>query len=154
MGASPDGAHYSAIAFNSEPRIKFRFNSLQQPQYTRDNVKRLIDEMQFTRGTTRIDKALDLADRVLFSEKSGMRPGVPQVSRHLQLVNKLILIFMFCKSHFLRGNLDGTCLVACRLPYSNSELYYVLVSTFDCVLERKIVKTGSLWDRFYMSLVL
>ena len=80
LGASPDGVHYSGIAFNSEPRVTFRFNTLQRPQYTRDNVKRRIDDMRYTRGTTRIDKAMDLANNVLFTRQSGMRRDVPQVS--------------------------------------------------------------------------
>lgn len=80
LGASPDGVHYSAIAFNSEPRITLRFNTLQGPQYTRDNVKRRIDDMRYTRGRTRIDKAVDLANNVLFNPQSGMRRDVPRVS--------------------------------------------------------------------------
>lgn len=80
LGASPDGVHYSGIAFNSEPRITFRFNTLQGPQNTLENVKRRIDDMRYTRGSTRIDKAVDLANDVLFTPESGMRRDVPQVS--------------------------------------------------------------------------
>lgn len=80
LGASPDGVHYSAIAFNSEPRVTFRFNTLQGPQYTPDNVKRRIDDMRYTRGSTRIDKAVELANNVLFTPQSGMRKNVPRVS--------------------------------------------------------------------------
>lgn len=82
LGASPDGVHYSAIAFNSEPRVTFRFNTFQGPQYTRENVKRRIDDMRYTRGSTRIDKAVDLAKNVLFSPQSGMRKDVPRVSKY------------------------------------------------------------------------
>lgn len=80
LGASPDGVHYSAVAFNSKPRIIFRFSTLQGPQYTQDNVKRRIDEMRYTRGTTRIDKAVDVANSVLFSPQAGARKDVPRVS--------------------------------------------------------------------------
>jgi len=80
LGASPNGVHYSAVAFNSEPRVIFRFNTLQGLQYTQDNVKRRIDEMRYTHGTTRIDKALDIANNVLFTPQSGARKDVPQVS--------------------------------------------------------------------------
>ena len=80
LGASPDGVRYSAVAFNSEPRVIFRFNTLQGPQYTQDNVKQRIDEMRYTQGATRIDKAVDLANNVLFRPDSGARKDVPQVS--------------------------------------------------------------------------
>ena len=80
LGASPSGVHYSAVAFNSEPRIIFRFNTLEGPQYTVSNVKRRIDEMRYTQDTTRVDKALDIANNVLFTPKSGARKDVPQVS--------------------------------------------------------------------------
>lgn len=80
LGASTDGVRYSAVAFNSEPRVIFKFNTLQGPQYTPDNIKRRIDEMRYTHGTTRIDKAVDLANNVLFIPKSGARKDVPQVS--------------------------------------------------------------------------
>lgn len=36
--------------------------------------------MRYTQDTTRVDKALDIANNVLFTPKSGARKDVPQVS--------------------------------------------------------------------------
>lgn len=91
LGASQDGVHYSAIAFNSEPRVIFRFNSLQGPQYTGENVKRRIDEMWYTGGETNIEKAVELANTVLFSPQSGARKDAPKV--RLQFTQTCYKIF-------------------------------------------------------------
>ncbi|XP_022806051.1 uncharacterized protein LOC111343164 [Stylophora pistillata] len=137
LGASPDGIHYSAIAFNSEPRVTFRFNTIQRPQYTRDNVKRLIDDMRYTRGNTRIDKAMALANTVLFTSQSGMRRDVPR------------MIIVLVDGPQDRDVISYTPLIRASQPLRDRDIFIYAVGVRPYSPEKELKDLTSDWSRVF-----
>jgi hypothetical protein len=80
---SSDGDHVGFITYSSTPTVGFRFNALSGRGYTSDGVKGIIDRLIHQRGSgRRIDLALDMANRDLFSPAGGARPHTRQVCRN------------------------------------------------------------------------
>lgn len=79
LDISPGGAHVSLITYGANATIVFAFNELQGPLLNKDAVKSLVDTASPMTGKPRIDKALQLADKTLFTAEGGTRPGVPKV---------------------------------------------------------------------------
>lgn len=77
LDVSPAATHLAVISFSTNPKVELRFNSVQNT----DEVNRKLDDMLWQRGFTYTDKALLLADRVLFQISNGMRSSVPKVKR-------------------------------------------------------------------------
>lgn len=75
LDVSPSATHVAAVAYSTNPVVVMRFSNVQDT----DEVNRLIEEMGWQRGFTYTDKALELADRDLFQNSNGMRPGVAKV---------------------------------------------------------------------------
>lgn len=68
-----DGTHVSIVQFDSDPTLLLRFNDLQ----TKSNVESKIDSYRIRRGSTYINKALDMTHDEF---ASGMRgPRYPKV---------------------------------------------------------------------------
>ena len=71
-----DKAQVAAIAFGTEAVVVFRFSD----NKTKDNIVQSFDELKQHGSFRYIDRALELANKDLFTEQSGMRPNVAKVS--------------------------------------------------------------------------
>ena len=76
LDVSSAAARISAIAYSSDPKVVYRFNSRQGT----DDVNKAFDGMRWQRGFTYTDKALLLAESDLFQTGNGMRQGVVKVN--------------------------------------------------------------------------
>ena len=85
FNVGPDGTHIAVIAYSSDAKLEFTFNTLSGAQITAEEYGNLIDKIDFQRGFTYIDKALIMADEQVFTTSAGMRPGVPQVTNLTKL---------------------------------------------------------------------
>ena len=79
FNVGPDGTHIAVIAYSTNAKLEFTFNTLSGAQITAEEYGNLIDNIEFQRGFTYIDKALIMADEQVFTTSAGMRPGVSQV---------------------------------------------------------------------------
>ena len=77
---SESGTHVALVEYSTEASVQLRFNELTGAQLNAVNVKRKIQKLPHTQGYTYIDKALELADTEIFSEKGGMRANVSKVN--------------------------------------------------------------------------
>ena len=77
---SPDVSQVALLEYSDEPKVYLKFNDLIGAQLNGVNVKRKVEEILQSKGKTFIDKALNLANQEIFTEESGMRPGVKKVS--------------------------------------------------------------------------
>ena len=75
----PDATHVAAISYSDDASVAFDFNTLKGKDLTKENVNKLVDNINATKGKTRIDLALRLAATEIYSEKGGQRPGRPKV---------------------------------------------------------------------------
>ena len=76
------GNHVGFISYGENANVEFNFNVLQGDRLTPDAVRRYIDNVQYQpRGGTRIDIALNVASRDLFSQRGGYRPNARQVKQ-------------------------------------------------------------------------
>lgn len=76
LDVSPSATHIAAVSYSTNPEVVLRFSGFQGTV----QVNQLLDRMRFQRGFTYTDKALLLADRILFQTSTGMRLSVPKVS--------------------------------------------------------------------------
>ena len=79
LDISPSGVHVALITYGANATTVFDFNALQGSQVNRDEVKKLVSTAIPMPDRPRIDKALQVADRELFTTEAGSRPGVPKV---------------------------------------------------------------------------
>ena len=85
FNVGPDGTHVAVIAYSTNAKLEFAFNTLSGAQITAEEYGNLIDNIAFQRGFTYIDKALIMADEQVFTTNAGMRPGVSQVTKYTTL---------------------------------------------------------------------
>ena len=71
--------HVSVIMIDSVPHIELNFNTLKGDNLTRENVFKVVDSLQFISGQTRIDLALRMARKDVFSKLGGGRKNVQKV---------------------------------------------------------------------------
>ena len=76
---STNGTHIGVIVYSNDANVFMRFNSLKGAHLNPVEVSKRMRELPHHRNCTFIDKALLLADKELFSEDGGMRPGVKKV---------------------------------------------------------------------------
>lgn len=77
---SSPGNHIGFMSYGDTARVQFPFNALRGNRYSPDGVKRLIDNVRYQPGGgRRIDNALNMAYRDLFSRRGGYRPDARQV---------------------------------------------------------------------------
>ena len=81
----PDLTHVGLIEYSSRASLQLRFNEL----YDEDAIKAKIDAVPHTRGRTRMDLALEVASRDLFTLRGGMRPSARKVSIVLAFSSKV-----------------------------------------------------------------
>lgn len=80
MSSDADGTRFGLISFSQEPVVHFNFRTLEGNRLTPTAVQRLIETAPRQRGTKRrIDAALELAEKDLFSEKGGARKNAKRV---------------------------------------------------------------------------
>lgn len=77
---SESGTHVALVVYSTTASVQLRFNEFTGAQLNAVNVKRKIQKLPHERGYTYIDKALELADTEIFSEKGGMRANVTKVN--------------------------------------------------------------------------
>ena len=75
FGISQSGTHAGAVVFSDFARVVIKFNDY----FDVSSFKKALDVLPTPRGGTRIDIALQLAHRDLFSMKAKARDGVPKV---------------------------------------------------------------------------
>lgn len=75
--------HVSIIMIDSVPHIELNLNTLKGDNITSDNVFKVVDNLKFISGQTRIDLALRMARKEVFSKLGGGR-------KHAQ---KILLVF-------------------------------------------------------------
>ena len=92
FNVGPDGTHIAVIAYSTNAKLEFTFNTLSGSQITAAEYGKLIDKIRFQRGFTYIDKALIMADEQVFTSSAGMRPGVSQVSKRTALCAWLLKV--------------------------------------------------------------
>ena len=80
LDISPSGVRVALITYGENAKIALKFNDLQDKQDSRDELKRFISTLPAMSGTPRIDRALQAAERKLFTTEAGSRPGVPKVT--------------------------------------------------------------------------
>ena len=76
LDVSPSATRIAAVSYSTNPDVELRFSGSQGTV----QVNQLLDRMRYQRGFTYTDKALLLADRILFQTSTGMRLSVPKVS--------------------------------------------------------------------------
>jgi hypothetical protein len=77
---SADGAHFGFIPYASTAEMAFAFNALSGSGYTSAAVNNLIDNVAQVGGNERrLDLALDLAYRSLFTTQGGARNQAKKV---------------------------------------------------------------------------
>jgi hypothetical protein len=100
VSSALDGTRFGLITYSRDPAVHFNFRTLDGNRLTRENVQRLIDSTPRRPGTKRrIDSALELAEKDLFSNKGGARQGAKRVNTFgkvmLIFLNYLFLDFVF-----------------------------------------------------------
>ena len=79
LNVGADMTHIAVVAYSTNAKVEFKFDSLTGPSVTEEGYGRLIGRIRFQRGFTFIDKAMLLADKEVFTTAAGMRPKLPQV---------------------------------------------------------------------------
>ena len=72
---SPSGGQASVTVFSTDAKLMIKFSDHQ----TFATFKDAVNALKHTKGGTRIDKALEVANNDMFSATNGMRPDVPKV---------------------------------------------------------------------------
>ena len=76
LAMSVTGSRVGVISYSLQASLDVAFQEHSNP----DDLKATIDTLHFMGGASRIDKALDLALKVLFTVNSGARLGIPKVA--------------------------------------------------------------------------
>ena len=76
FGVSESGSHAGVITYSDDADLNIRFD-----EYKRlESFNGAVDNLPYSKGRTRIDKALQLASSQLFSVGAGMRADVPKIA--------------------------------------------------------------------------
>ena len=88
---SKNGTHIGFVTYGDQASVDFNFDFKPEswrPWFDRDSMKRYIDNIQYRpRGERRIDNALDVTNRDLFSQSGGSRPNARKVHKLCILLN-------------------------------------------------------------------
>ena len=87
-----NGTHVGVIHYSDDAVLDFDFNKFKGNQLNRENIVKEINKISVTEGRTRIDKALMLAEKSLFTTEAGMRADKPKVLNSKDTV-KIIVSF-------------------------------------------------------------
>ena len=75
FGLSREGTHVGVVIFSNTARVVFDFGQY----YDSESLKRALDAVEAPSGGTRLDIALQLTYRDLFSKKGRLRDNVPKL---------------------------------------------------------------------------
>ena len=100
---SETGTHVALIEYSTEATVQLKFNELSGAQINAPNVKRKIQAIPHSRGFTYINKALNLADKELFTEANGMRKDVLKV--RLTFCQRYIFVIYLTQSNSVKEDL-------------------------------------------------
>lgn len=78
FGVSPSGTHVAFIPFSTDAKVVLKFNTLTGSLLNVAEANRQVSLLRWQRGFTRIDKAMELADKEVLTYAAGMR-NVPRV---------------------------------------------------------------------------
>ena len=90
---APRKTHAAVIMIDDVPTHALRFDTFKGKDLNNDNVRRVIDKLQFTKGKTRIDLALRMAYKEMFSKRGGGRTDARKVDL---LQKEVILELLVC----------------------------------------------------------
>lgn len=76
---SPKKSRVAVIMIDGLPKHALRFNTFQGKELNRENVRRVIENLEFAKGKTRIDLALRMAYKEMFSKRGGGRKKARKV---------------------------------------------------------------------------
>ncbi|XP_001640962.2 collagen alpha-1(XII) chain isoform X1 [Nematostella vectensis] len=76
---SPKQTHVAIITISDRPAHVLRFNTLQGADLNSASVRRVVDNLRFTRDKTRIDLALRMAHKEMFSKLGGGRKHAQKI---------------------------------------------------------------------------
>ena len=99
LDVSSSNTHISAVAYSNNPEVVYQFNDQQRT----DDVNSAFDRMRWQRGFTYTDKALLLANDVLFQTANGMRANVAKVTNWF--LREEVQHLLNCFSRLLRNPL-------------------------------------------------
>lgn len=86
---SAGGTHIGLIIFSRNAKIPLYFNTLQENNLTADNVKKVVNSLNYHDSWSRFDLALSLAEEELFNEATGMRSEIPKVHLYLGRMHRI-----------------------------------------------------------------
>lgn len=100
---SETGTHVALIEYSTKATVQLKFNDLSGALMNAPNVKRKIQAIPHSRGFTYINKALNLADKELFTEANGMRKDVFKV--RLIFCQRYIFVIYLTQSNSVKEDL-------------------------------------------------
>lgn len=100
---SETGTHVALIEYSTDATVQLKFNELRGALMNAPNVKRKIQAIPHSRGFTYINKALNLADKELFTEANGMRKDVFKV--RLIFCQRYIFVIYLTQSNSVKEDL-------------------------------------------------
>lgn len=74
VSPDPNSNRFGLIGYSSRPQLYLRFHSLYGKNPSLDETVRRLDDITRTSGPRRIDLALEMTGREIFSDKGGQRP--------------------------------------------------------------------------------
>lgn len=78
---SPIGTHIGLIVFSEDAEVVLYFNTLKGNNLTAENVTKVVNNLRYKEGWSRLDIAMLLAEEELFNEATGMRSEIPKVKQ-------------------------------------------------------------------------
>lgn len=82
LNVSSSGSHVALISYASYAVVELRFNTLTGDKLNPVEINKVVDRIKHHKGYTYMDRALQLADKKIFSELGGMRQAVRKVWTH------------------------------------------------------------------------
>lgn len=76
---SPSGTHIGLTVFSEDAEVVLYFNTLQGNNLTAENVTKVVNNLRYKEGWSRLDIAMLLVEEELFNEATGMRSEIPKV---------------------------------------------------------------------------
>lgn len=131
LAMSVTGSRVGVVSYSAQARLDVAFQEHSNP----DDLKATIDTLQFKGGASRIDKALDLALKVLFTSNSGARPGIPKVAVLLTDLAKNVTEYDSLRMAVAPYRTEGVEVIAVGIgPQADLQELRVLVGSEEYVL--------------------
>ncbi|KXJ16993.1 Vitrin [Exaiptasia diaphana] len=81
FGVSEEGSHFAVVMYATNTAVVVDFDDFTGAARTPENINAKIDEVDYNewKGMTYIDRGLDTANRMVFTEENGMRPDKKKI---------------------------------------------------------------------------